>query len=539
MRNSGAAARSVATLALGATCLLVPGLGHAQNATGSQGEPDSGGRLTVALPREPDNLNPLILQTFEAAEVLNVMHRSLIRMNAKMEFIPGVAESWSWSDDRLVLDLNLRHGMRWSDGAPFSAFDVVSSYELYDAEESPFPQKSLFNVLEAVQAPDSLHVRLKYAAELPDHIDRAVLDLLPRHATEGLDLAKVVSWKIDRAPITLGPYRLREWSAGRRIVVERNPYFYGKPARIGEIEFTFVPDASNRLLQLETGEVDMLTSIPHAQVDRLRDDPEVRLYPTPGRRIVYVMYNVRHPMFADARVRKAMSYAMDRRAMVDGLLYGYGHPGASIFPPVLWAHDDDVRPDSLDLDRAAALLDEAGWTDHDGDGTRDRDGVEFEFVLNTRAGDPTRENLAVLIHDDLAKLGVRARIAPLEVGAERRAAGDGEFDAMVNQFVAPLILVVEPFFASEGGANFGGYANVEVDSLIERLSGATDRASAWPLLRRIQQVLHEEQPWTVLYYPDTVVGIRTRVHDATPNFVTSLYGVESWWVEPDGHGDGR
>lgn len=522
------------TLAL---LLLLAACGGGDEPEGGGGEglqPVRGGRLTVAVSGEPDALNPLTRTTAVAGDVLGICNRGLAAMDRDFEFVPAIARRWEFSDDGLTLSYHLRSDVLWSDGEPFSSRDVVLSYELYTDPEVASPRASNFADVDSVYAPDDSTVVFEFSGRSRDQVFNTTYSLLPAHIVAGLDPAQVRQWPINRAPVTLGPFRVREWVAGDRVVMERNPHYYGEPAWLDEVVFKVVPDESSRLLQLANGEVDMVEQIPYPEISTITErNPQVRLYTLDGRNTGYIAYNTRREPFGDARIRNAISYAIDRRAIIDGLMYGHAAPIASPIPPLLgWAHHEGLVPHRQDLERSRRLLEEAGWVDGDGDGIREKDGRPFTLELKTRTGDPVREYGAVIIQRNLREVGIEATNRLMELGTVLEQVRDGDFDLYLGMFRARLSVDPTNTFGTGGSFNHGGYSNPEVDSLIAAGLAELDRDLARPIWQQVQEILHDEQPWSLLYLQLPVTGIHERFRDCTPHALSLYEDIEEWWMVP-------
>ncbi len=518
--------------------LIAVGLGCEKSDSGPGQNDDDltpvrGGRITIAVNSDPGTLNPLTRTGALAGSILGILNDGLADMSSDLQFHPRLARHWTWSEDGLGLTYHLRSGVRWSDGEPMTAHDVEVSFGLYSNPDLPNPRRSNMRDIESVRAIDDTTVVFRFKARSPDMIFNSAFTLLPAHVVENLDPSRAREWSINRHPVGTGAYRLEEWVPNERIVLERNPYYWGDPAYLDEVVFKIVPEESVRMLQLAIGEVDLVSEIPPKNAAKLEKRSDTRVYELGPRYLGYMVYNLRNPILADARVRNAISYAIDRRSLIDGLLFGHGEMSASPITPIItWAYNDKLTPHHRDLDRSRRLLAEAGWTDHDGDGVLDRDGQALSLVIKTRTGDPVRENGVLVIQSNLRDVGIRAQPRMLELSTVLQQVGRGDFDIYLGQVSARLSPDLSGSFSTGGGFNYGAYSNATVDSLIAAGRLQLDRDQAAATWYEVQRVLYDDQPMTTLYWKYPLVAIRSEIRNATPNFLSVYEGIEDWWRLP-------
>jgi peptide/nickel transport system substrate-binding protein len=495
----------------------------------------SGGTAVLALGAEPDVLNPLINTSAQAGQVLALLLDGLVEMEEDFLYHPRIAEELVFSPDSLSITVRLRD-WNWSDGSPLTSADVVRSFELFvdPLVASPRAGGRISNVA-AVTALDERTVRYDFHRRRADQVATLGYALLSAASVAGLDPAEVRSWPLNQAPDANGLFALESWERGRHMVLRRNEAYPGPKPALDRVMVRFIPDETARLVALETGEVDVVDNVPPHQAARLSGLDGIEVAASSGRLMGMIYWNHELEMFSDRRVRKALSLAVDRKAFVDGLLSGYGSPAAGPLPPVLWAHDPSVKPDPLDLDRAAGLLDEAGWIDRDGDGVCDRDGSPLSFTILTRKGDPVRENGAVVLRENFAAVGVEVRTRILEFSTVIDHVRHGDFEAYLGVFSARLAVDPSGLLASDSFDrwNYGHYADARADSLMDLALSLTDREASRPVWTEFQRHCAEDQPMTFIYYPHDVVAHSSRLRGVRPHVLSPYQSIGEWWIPQD------
>ncbi len=496
-------------------------------------QPFAGGTAVIALPSEPDVLNPLIRTSAYAGQILAMTFDGLVEMNADLNWQPRVATRWQVAPDGLSITYHLQR-WQWSDGQPLSAYDFASSFRLFKSAEVASVWRGFFRDVPRAVAVDSFTIRYEFDLTFSDPIARSYHGVLPEHVTRGLDPARVDSWPGNEQPLSCGPFVVQRWQRGRELVLARNTAYPGAPPLLDRVVFKFITDEMARTLALEVGEVDFLDEVPAQAVDRLATQPGVQLERIPGRDLGYLVWNLENPLFTDSRVRKAISLAVDRDRFVTGLLNGAGSPANGPLPPGLWNHHHDLPADPFRPDEARRLLAAAGWRDEDGDGILDRDGRHFSFELLARFGDPVRENGVVVIRENLRQVGIEVKTRLMEHATTLQRTHAGDFDAYlglyaVNLYADPSSMVHSSAVDQD---NVGRYHNAVVDSLLAVALRIADREAARPVWFRLQEELAADLPMAFLYFPEVVVGFSTRLQNVRPHMLSPYENVDRWWIAP-------
>jgi len=325
---------------------------------------------------------------------------------------------------------------------------------------------------------------------------------------------------------------------GQKIVLVSNPdYFEGRPYIDGFI-MRIIPDMATMFLELRANGIDQMGLTP-LQYTRQTENSLFRRNFNKYRYLsftyTYLGYNLKSPLFMDKRVRQALAHAIDKEAIISGVLLGLGKPATGPLKPGTWAYNPNVRTYPHDPAKARSLLAEAGWKDTDGDGILDKDGKPFSFELITNQGNEVRGKCAEIIQENLAKIGIDVKIRILEWAAfVNDFINQRRFDATILGWTIPMDPDLYDVWHSSktrpGELNFISYDNSEVDDLLERGRGTFDQKERKKCYDRIQEILAEEQPYNFLFVPDALPIIHTRFRGIEPAPIGIGYNFIKWYV---------
>jgi len=293
-------------------------------------------------------------------------------------------------------------------------------------------------------------------------------------------------------------------------------------------------------LEARAGRLDYISLSPQQylrQTDGREWDENWRKYKYLSGVYTYVGLNLKSPFFRDVRVRRALSYAMDRTAIVKGALLGMGEPAFGPYKPGTWQYSETLRPFPYDPDKALALLAEAGWR-RGKDGVLEKDGVPFAFTLLVNQGNDERIKVAVILQQMFRRIGVRISIRTVEWAAFiKEFVNTKKFDALILGWTIsndPDLYEVWHSSAISGhGLNFISYSNPEADALLEKGRVTQDRAERKKIYDRFQEILHEDQPYLFLYVPYALPMVRARVRGIEPAPAGISYNFDRWWISPN------
>lgn len=497
--------------------------------------PTTGDAIVVGSIGDARNLIPILASDSASGTVASLIFNGLVKYDRDLKLVGDLAEKWIISEDGLKITFFLRKNVRWHDGEPFTAKDVIFTYKKLVDPKVKTPYSGDFEKIESIKALDKYTVQVVYKEPFSPGLASWGMGIIPEHILKNQDLNKT---DFSRNPIGTGPYKFSSWKTGEKIELVYNPdYFEGRPF-IDRYIYRIIPDMATMFLELRTLGVDVMQLTPLQYKKQtsgpffIRNFQKFR-YPSFG--YTYMGYNLKDWKFKDKLVRQAINYAVDKEEIIKGVLLGLGRVCTGPFVPESWAYNKNVKPVEYNPVKAREMLKKAGWKDTDGDGWLDKDGKRFEFTIITNQGNRRRKMTAEIIQRRLSQVGIKVKIRVIEWSVFI-----GEF---INKRRFEAVLLgwglsrePDPFDiwhsskTKEGEFNFISYQNKEVDRLIERARRTFDIKERARLYHKIHQVLYEEQPYLFLYVPDALPIIHSRFKGIQPAPAGIFYNFIKWWV---------
>lgn len=472
---------------------------------------------------------------------------TLIQFDEHLDYQPRLAESWEIAPDRRTVTFKLRPGVRWHDGQPVTADDIVFTIrKVVDPAVENRTWGSLLKELDSVEAPDERTVRATFAKGMPDLLESFRVPILPRHLA-GKD-PDLLTGEFARHPVGCGPFRFVRSVPGQEIVLEANDdYWDGRP-HIDRLIFKFYPDQRTAYQALLTSELDIMAVSANLWDEARRSEQAKHV----GSKL-YQRFNAwtlgwnlsgGHPALSDARVRRALVLALDRRQFIDSVVHGLARPGITTFHPASKWADPELEPWPYDPEEAKRLLDEAGWTDEDGDGLRENEGRPLRFTLiSSTGGQQLKDQMAAWQQESWNAIGARVEIERLEWQAFRERRNNGHFDVVAGTFLfGPMPDEQFDLYHSSArgeGFNFWGVNDPEIDRLLEQGRGTFEFEPRREAYRQLQRRLHDQETFTVLFYFDSPLIHDKRLEGVVPmplGYANSIRGPREWRWSAAGSG---
>jgi peptide/nickel transport system substrate-binding protein len=504
-------------------------------------------RIILCMTQEPVQFNPLLYVNAGTENVPEAcLFDALWDIDATGTFIPNLAaavpspQNGGISPDGLTWRVNLKRDVKWSDGQPFTARDVEFTYQTIMSPSVAVRSRSGFDLIKTFRVIDDHTVEMVLEKPfVPFLWAWQNMHIVPHHILSRE--SNIQTSGFNAQPIGTGPYLLRSRTAGSHMVYERNPNYHRGPAKVRQFIHTFVPDGMVAYGRARTGEVDYLAllGVPPDRWAEARafPDRDFLVYPTPNVQFVY--YNCGKPQFADPRVRKALTMALEMQKSIDDIYFGTMPRSLSYLQPTHWAYNSNLRDYTADPAGAERLLDEAGWR-RGPDGIRAKDGVQMKFLMSTTAGNTARQGCQALFQQNWRRIGVemeirnmpasvvwgefttQSRFDTLLVAWDPTVGLDPDYTARAHSRMIPV--------KHRQGSNYVQYENAEVDRLFELGVTQTDQAQRIQTYHRIQEILHEEVPFAA--QGGSVQGHLKKkpLTGPTPNqYVTDItWNVQDW-----------
>jgi peptide/nickel transport system substrate-binding protein len=536
----------IASLAVLAACTR-PDAPRAGSGADVPEAPRYGGTAVIGSVTDIGDVSPLTWNVQNAQYVqMFVLFMPLIAYDEHLRPVPRLARSWEVNADTTLLTFHLRDDVWWQDGVKTTAKDVKFSYDLARDPRTGFINSAFWTFYGAAEATDSFTFRVHLRPHAGYMDPWRAFAPVPEHVLRDVPAAALHNHPFGTTrPVGNGPFRFVARRPGQSWTFEANPRFpreLGGRAYLDRLVYRVVPEPTVLLEELETGGVDFFEAPPADQVPRIRSSTRATIVSYPDREFEHVVWNERRPPFADARVRRALTLAINRQRIVSVVRHGFAQVANSTVPPIYPQYDSTAGAD-LRYDPAGAkrLLAQAGWIDRDGDGVlEDASGRPFRFTLKVAQGYAERKDAAEMVQADLQRVGIDMAVQTVEFNTLIAQASDPrkrEFDAIMAGWLPEFRIDDSDLFAcrlKDGPLTWTGYCQPETDRLLDSLQLLPDPAAALPLWRRYQRRIAADQPFTILYFPRRLEGVSRRLRNVRPDARGDYVGVERWWVDTTG-----
>jgi peptide/nickel transport system substrate-binding protein len=499
-----------------------------------------GGTMIFLAEGDVDDLNPLTFDNTQSYQVVHLLFRALARRDSTLSnYTPDLLERWERPDSATLI-LKVRPNLKWHDGQPVTAEDIVFTIERQRDSVTASPRQADVAGVASARVVDPATVEIKLSRTGPSTLN-ALLEVIPipKHLLERVPAADMRFNAFSQRPVGNGLFRFGTWQKGQQITLEANPDAPDKRPALDRITIRVVPDATARLTQLLNGEADLVKLAPEQrrQVENARG---VRLETAAQVRPGWIAFNQQRAPVNDAAVRRAFMMAINRPAIVEAQFGKQGTPAMSPVAPGLREHSQNVRGIPYDTSGARQLLEQAGWRDTDGNGIREKGGRPLRIEVEVSSADQVRKDMLVFMQQQLRQVGIDMALREFERTSWVERLRGREFTASFWGWGwGPGVMGpnAEMLFHSRSippnGPNFAGYSSPRVDALIDSVLVENDSTRYLALWAQLEQQLVDDAVYAPIFLDPEFYAVNQRFANV------KLRGPEWWedviyWSVPEG-----
>lgn len=492
--------------------------------------PKKGGHVIEGNFSDIRTLNSMLSSDTASNQVIGLMFDGLLNVKKNGDLIGALAQSVpTTSADGLTYTFKLRPNLKWSDGQPLTADDVIFTYALaYDpkyADVSSPRRGDLSKYIASVTAPDPQTVVITttqvFAPFLGSH---GSYGILPKHILGSMTSAQINTADFNTNPTVVnGPFKFVKWDKGQQVTLARNDSYWAGPPLLDSYVYKVLPDSVAVTTQLTTGEID-IGPVDPSQSDQVKTAGNVVQIEFPTPTFTFYAYNLDPAklggqLFSDKAVRQALLYALDRQKIVTAVFFGHGVVANGVEPPTSWAYKDKPQVIyTFDVAKAKSLLDGAGWT-VGSDGTRAKGGVKLKFNMITNAGNKQRESMLTVMQQSWKDIGVDATPQLIQFPElVSQIVSIRTFDVFLVGFNWTIDPDEAPLFHSRntvaGGFNGADFKNADVDTLLDQAIVTLDKTKRKQLYFQFQDIMSDQVPSPIILFNTGIWGVSKRVQGA-------------------------
>ncbi|WP_342365043.1 glutathione ABC transporter substrate-binding protein [Jeotgalibacillus proteolyticus] len=494
--------------------------------TAGEGDAAEGGDLLLMVLSDASSLDPHGSNDVPSSNVQANIYETLVFQNADNEIEPLLAEEWENIDD-LTWQFKLREDVTFHDGAAFNAEAVKANLDRVLDEAVASPRGFLYEMITEVNVVDEYTVEIvtEYPfAPLLAHLSHSGGGMISPDAIaadyEAMEGGDEPGSVISQGPVGTGFFKFQDWTPGEEVILEKNEEYWGEPANVDTVTFRVVPESGTRIAELENGVAHIIDPVQPNEVARVDALDNAGMSIQGSTSLSYLGFNVEKEPFNDVRVRQAISHAIDKQAIIEGIYDGYGTPAVGPIPPGVFGFDDSVEPLDYNMDEAKALLEEAGY----GDG--------FSTTIWTN-DNPQRIDTATVVQEALAELNITVTIEQMEFGAYLEQTAAGEHDMFILGWSTPTAdadyATYALFHSSQVGqpGNRSFLQDPELDELLDAGRRETDQDARAAIYLDVQEKLVELAPMVYIHHQEYLTGVSNNVSgfSTLPNGIYQLHEV--------------
>ena len=506
------------------------------------------GHLRIAGVSEPDNMNPLLGEQQIEADLSMFWGGYLFNWSDQNEFVPELATevptttNGDISRDGLAITYHLRRGVQWQDGAPFTADDVIYSWQQVMNPRNNVQTRTGYDLITNIDKKDDytivIHLKKRYSPFVASFftMSSTPYTIQPKHLLAQYSDLNHVPYNLK--PVGTGPFIVKEWVKGTIIRMVANPHYWRGPPKLAEVDYKIIPDENTILTQLRTHEADMEYNAPAVQTPSFKDIQGVKIYLTPFTQYRQIALNLSNPILADVRVRQALAYGIDQQELINNVSHGVNMKGDSDQPPFIWAYAAGLKQYPHDPVQAGNLLDQAGWK-MGSDGYRHKNGQRLSLGMSGATGSAETQNVELVVQHEWQSIGVEGLIKNYSTPiffASYGAGGivqTGKYDTGFFSWLNGVdpddatLLMCNAF--PPNGQNSYRFCNHQLDAAENIALTQYDQSTRKAAYDTVQHILVDQEPLIIIWYVRRQDVVNTDLKNYKPaHAVTTFWNTWEW-----------
>ncbi len=487
-------------------------------------------KINLSLSAQPKRFIPFLSTDSASGEISSYIFNGLLKFDKDMRIVGDLAKSYEIENGGKTILFHLRKNVYWQDGIPFTADDVIFTYKTIIDKNTPTPYAGKYKIISSIKKIDNYTIEVNYPYPFAPALYSWMMGIVPKHILK--NTKSIATCEFNRKPIGTGPYILKEWKTSQYLILKVNKrYFIHKPY-IDEILYRIIPDKTTNLLELKSGNIDMMSLSPLEYKYEMNDfiKKHYNVYFQPSAGYTYIGFNLKEKLFKDLRIRKAICMAIDRQKINKTILLGFGEVADSIYPK----NSPYFRKKTIcsyNPKKALEILNKLGWHKKE-DGFLYKNGQRFTFTIYTNDGNAQRKYAAIMVQEYLRRIGIKVNLRILEWQAFINMINERHFDAIILGWQ----LGADPDQYSlwdsksdfKGGFNFVGFSDKQVDELIEKGRRTFDKKEREKIYLKINDLIVKQFPYIFLYYPTSITVVNKKFKGIKPQKAGITYNFIEW-----------
>ena len=523
-------------ISLAALAAVLLSLGCDRDDGADDGGTPAGGTLVIASAADARGLLPPLIEDVSGKQVADQLFDRLAEIGPELNtvgdrgFTPRLARRWEWAQDSMSIAFHLDPDARWHDGRPVRASDVRFTHAVYRDPAVASPHAEVIQNVDSVSVRDSLTAVVWYARRTPEQFFEAThqLHILPEHLLGAIPRKELLTSGFMRNPVGSGRFRFVRWVPGSTIeIIADTANYRGRP-KLDRVIWNIAPDPTAASTKVLAGEADFFEALPREQVPEIEKNAQLRTLRYPQLAYTYIGFNMRNPLFGDREVRRALVMAVDRQKVVRSVFDSLANIATGPFIRDAAPGLPAIPQIPYDTVRARATLDSLGWRDANGDGVRERAGRPLRFSLLVPATSAFRIRMALLVQEELRKVGVDMKIEQMDLNVMSERQNSRRFDAIFGGWVLdPSPSAIRQTFTTQattgGGYNYVHYTNPVFDALVDSAATTMDPEQSRRHYARAYETIVQDAPVMFMYEFQGLAGVHRRLN------ITGMRA-DAWWA---------